>query len=487
MSGVSATSGRDTPLLQLDGVSKSFGANRVLDRVSFEIGRGEFVGLIGPNGAGKSTLIKILTGIHRSDSGEIRWKGKPIRTVVSSGNGAVIHQDLGLIDDMSISDNLRLGEQRVGRVGPYLDVQKERELAGLALEKAGVSRDARLLIRDLSPAEKTMVAVARALQRGAQLLIVDEATSTLGPSEASDLLNQLATLAEAGTTIIMVTHKLSEVLRSTSRVVALIDGRVVADAPRAGLDRERLVRMLAQHAASGGKKSPRAVPGGGVVLDLQAAYGGECGPVDLQIRAGEIVGITGRGGSGLDDLAFLAAGTLAPKRGRAAGPRRSKRALVPPHRETQGGFLDLSVQENLTISSLRGWRSRMGPLRVRRERAAAMQMITQLGIVPPDPAADFRVLSGGNKQKVIIGRTMLRGADLYVLCEPTRGVDVKTRAEIYRIISGLAREGAAVLVASSDVEDLFAVADRFGVIIAGELRGTRDATTLDEGSLKEML
>lgn len=460
--------------IAIRNLHKSFGRTEVLHGIDLNIAAGGFVGLMGPNGAGKSTLIKVLGGVHPASSGEIVFAGETVRSLSEKPEVGFVHQDLGLIDDLSIADNLRLGERPMRVVGPILDRRRERQAAQRALERTKLDRPVETLVGELSPGEKTLVAIARLLERGAKVLFIDEATSTLPPSDAKRLITALKQMMrEEQATVIMVTHKLSEVLDATDRVVLLLDGVIAADIDSSELSRERLVSMLVEHEArahvADEDDRTRREPGRALVR-LEQVCGGRAGPVDLELHAGQVIGLTGLPGSGLHDVAHLVNGTMKPTKGHIERAEDVRVAFIPPHRETQGGFDDLSVLENLTISSMSRWRAPWRLLRKGSERKAAVEMIDRLHVKPDDPTAGFGTLSGGNKQKVIFGRVLLNEPNVFVLCEPTRGVDVGTRAEIYRLIRGLARHSeCAVLVVTSDSEDLFAVCDRFAVLAGGKI------------------
>lgn len=477
------------PDLIITGLSKSFGEVKVLKGIDLTVRGGEFLGLMGPNGAGKSTLIKILDGIHTASSGEIRIGDDRVASLAGREDVGFIHQDLGLIDDLSVVENLRLGAEPLRWFGPLLDHSAERAAAETALEMVGLAVSVDAPVGSLSPGEKTLVAVARVFSRGASIVFVDESTSTLPPSEARRVIESLAEASARGATIVMVTHKLSEILDATRRVVVLLDGGVAVDQQTAGLDRAALVRMLVRHTEQNEDVSvTRSVADpGDVVLTMRAAIGGRAGPIDLVVREGEVLGLTGLPGSGLHDVAYLAAGQMVPASGTVSLVNGATRAIVPPHRETQGGFNDLSVRENLTISSLPRWRSKWRLLATGRERRDSEVMVKELNVRPPSADTVFGALSGGNKQKVIFGRTLSQKATLYVLCEPTRGVDVEARAEIYRLIAQLRAEKAAVLVVTSDYEDLVAVADRIAAVVEGGLKNIQDTHHMNIDELEEIL
>jgi ribose transport system ATP-binding protein len=474
--------------LEIKGLKKSFGSNVVLKGIDLTIGAGEFVGLMGPNGAGKSTLIKILAGVYQASSGEVRLGGKAVRSLADTPDVAFIHQDLGLVDGLTIAENLGLGVPPKRLFGPILNDRAERREAESALRLVGLRMPVDTLLADLTAGEKTLVAVARVMGRGARILIIDETTSTLPPAEANRVIGSLRSAATAGATVVMVTHKLSEILDATNRVVVIVDGELVSDAPTQGLDRAALVKMLLQHETdSRGTGDTRDARPAEPVLELRDVQLGKLRDVNLCLNAGEVVGISGLPGSGLHDIAFAVNGNLKPQHGEVILHRpRLKRALVPPHRESQGGFGALSVRENMSVSALFRWRL-LRLIDPRKEVRDCTSIATELSVRPSAIDTRFEVLSGGNKQKVIFGRALLREPDVFVLCEPTRGVDVGTRSEIYRLIRELASRGAAVLVTSSDAEDLFSVCDRVALVVQGGLQPLRQVSELTVSELELMV
>jgi ribose transport system ATP-binding protein len=476
--------------LDVSKLHKSFGPNKVLKGIDLTISEGEFVGLIGPNGAGKSTFIKILAGVYEASSGEIRLGGRAIRSLDGHPEAGFIHQDLGLVDALTITENLCLGTAPRKRFGPILDKGAERRAAEQALSRIGLELPVDTLLSSLTPAEKTLVAVARVMDRGARLLVVDEATSNLSPVDARRVVEFLAATVKNGSTVIMVTHKLSEVLEATSRVVAIVEGQILSDAPTKGLDRAALVQMLVQQETSGHGDLPKFGDGGAreTLIELRDVYVGNLGPVNLRLDAGEVIGISGLMGSGIHDIAFVVNGTLKPDRGDVVLSRSGlTRAMVPPHRESQGGFGELPIGANMSITALQRWRRFARLIDPRREKQDSEQIMTELSVKPGFIGTPFEVLSGGNKQKVIFGRAMLSRPDVYILCEPTRGVDVGTRSEIYRLIRELASQGAAVLVVSSDAEDLFAVCDRLALVSDRQLQPLRQVSELTPSELEMMV
>jgi ribose transport system ATP-binding protein len=286
----------------------------------------------------------------------------------------------------------------------------------------------------------------------------------------------------------MVTHKLSEILLCTNRVMVIIDGELVSDGPTQGLDRFALVEQLRQNVTEVDQSlKPNRAPSE-VLIEMCDAQVAKLAPINLRLNSGEVVGISGMPGSGLHEIALAVSGAALPRSGRVDLLRPGlKRALVPPHRESQGGFAALSVRENMSIGNLRRWRGFGFIINRKIEKRECELVVEELAIRPRSSDAPFDQLSGGNKQKVIFGRALLRQPDFYVLCEPTRGVDVGTRSEIYRIIREIVREGAGVLVASSDAEDLFSVCDRVGLIVNGALQPLCEIADLSESELEMMV
>jgi ribose transport system ATP-binding protein len=295
--------------IRIRGLSKSFGSQKSLIDVDLDIRPGELLGLMGPNGAGKSTLIKILDGVYSRDSGTIELDGHSVRVLGSQPSVAFIHQDLGLIDGLSISANLQLGQRPIRSVGPFLDFKAERVFARKALKAVHLDLDVDQFVGELSPGEKTLVAIARAIGCGATVLFVDEATSTLPTADAHRVTESLKLAAADGATIVMVSHKLNEILETTARIVLLVDGRIVADRPTEGLDIDSLTELLVGHGLAEHVENGQSEPGE-ALIKLEDVHCGPAGPVNFEVRRGEIVGLTGLSGSGLYQIANVAHGSM---------------------------------------------------------------------------------------------------------------------------------------------------------------------------------
>jgi ribose transport system ATP-binding protein len=460
VSGIQALAGADDSdvMVEVDAVRKRFGATQALDGVTCSFERREFVALLGPNGAGKSTLIKILDGVYDADAGAIRVRGG------RRGLG-VVHQDLGLVEDLTVAENMYLG-----RTGPLVNPRQSAARTERALAAVGLTTiDPHALVSSLSLGQRAMVAVARTFDRGAETVVIDEVTAGLHPHEARWVVEQLRVAAELGATVLMVTHKLDEALGVATRYVVLRDGRVALDAPAQEVTKPRLVEVMARdrREITTPGRDALIVDEADVVCSLEGVYAGPAGPVSLSVAAGTVTALTGPLGSGLHEIAYAAAGLLAPRRGSVVVAKGLRRACVPAHRESEGVFPEDSVEFNVAAGGWRRWRTRAGLLDLRAQRRDCDRAAAALNVTPRRLDATVSDLSGGNQQKALFARALMRDPQLLVLCEPTRGVDVGTRREIYAQVRAIAAQGCAVLVASTDYEDIAALADTVGVLDAG--------------------
>jgi ribose transport system ATP-binding protein len=481
-------------------VVKSFGGARVLDDVSLELAPGSIHAVLGENGAGKSTLMKIIAGVERPDAGSLELDGAPYAPagpLAARARGVVIvHQELSLCPHLTVADNVVLGAEP-RRFG-WLERRVAAERAGRALALLGAGASALRLdarVAELSAAEQQLVEIARALAHDdCRLLIVDEPTSSLGQVDAERLFVTLAALRERGITILYVSHFLDEVRRIADRYTVLRDGRRVTEGHVSDTTNDELVTAMAGEAVqveARGERTP-----GAVALSLRN-LGGVRLPVDasLELRRGEVLGIAGLMGSGRTELLRAVFGLDAVRRGEirvgaALGPASPATrlaqgvGLLSENRAQEGLALELSIAENLTLSRLSPL-VRRGFLSRRLERAAAARWIERLGIRARAPEQRTRELSGGNQQKVAVARLLHHDVDVLLLDEPTRGIDVRSRAEIHRLIGELCAQGKAVLVVSSHLDELLGVCDRIAVMHKGALAPARPARGLSERALLE--
>jgi ribose transport system ATP-binding protein len=479
-------------------ISKAFGGTRALDRVSFEVRPGTVHAVLGENGAGKSTLMKIVAGAVLPDTGTILLDGEPYapaNPLAARRRGvAIVYQELSICPHLTIAENILLGSEP--RRAGLLSRRELRERARRALEPVAHGRAALApgaIAGRLSAADQQLVEIARALsQDDCRLLIVDEPTSSLGSDDVERLFRTLRGLRERGLAILYISHFLEEVRRIADEFTVLRDGRTVTSGLVSDTPNEALVEAMAGSRVEGRARKAR-VPGE-VALSF-ADLGGERLPfrASLELRRGEVVGIAGLVGSGRTELLRAIFGLDPVRRGEIrvaaavgpAGPRERLAegvGLLSEDRAREGLALGLSVAKNLTLSRLAPLRFR-GLLSRRRERELSERFTRELGIRTRGPDQRVGELSGGNQQKVALGRLLHHDVDVLLLDEPTRGIDVRSRAEIHRVIDELCARGKAVLVVSSHLEELLVLSDRIAVMHKGTLGEARPSAGLSERDL----
>ncbi|HTQ03325.1 MAG TPA: sugar ABC transporter ATP-binding protein [Polyangiaceae bacterium] len=485
------------PRLAARDVTKSFGATRVLDGVSLELDPGSVHAMLGENGAGKSTLMKILAGVERPDAGSLVLDGVPYAPsgpLAARNRGvAIVHQELSLCPHLTVAENIVLGSepQRFGWLSRAAARERAERALGLLGGSAALRLDAR--VGALSAAEQQLVEISRALAHdGCRLLILDEPTSSLGHADVERLFTTLATLCERGMTILYVSHFLDEIRRVADRYTVLRDGRVVARGAVRDTTNEELVTAMAGEVVELG--TARARTPGDVLLSLRGVRGVRLpNDASLELCRGEVLGIAGLMGSGRTELLRAVFGLDRVRSGvirvrAVAGPASPGErlaqgvGLVSEDRAREGLALGLSVARNLTLSRL-GPLRRRGFLSGRLEQDAAARWIRRLGIRARDGAQRVGELSGGNQQKVALARLLHHDVDVLLLDEPTRGIDVRSRAEIHELIGELCAAGKGVLVVSSHFDELVALCDRVAVMHKGVLGPARPVAGLSEHSL----
>jgi ribose transport system ATP-binding protein len=482
-----------TPLLRLTGVAKRFGGVRALDGVAFDLRAGEVHALLGENGAGKSTLIKTLAGVHMPDAGHIEVDGAPvtIRGVADADRLGirVIHQELSLAPNLSVAENIYLGAEPT-RFG-LLSRGRMNDAAAKLIESLGLTelRGAeRMPVRELSVAHAQLVEIARALSRRARVLILDEPTSSLSEAETEALFVTLERLKSQGVGIIYISHRLEEIARLADRVTVLRDGRSIGTQDAAGLDRQQLVAWMVGREITDyfHRPPPRTVgPADVPALEVRGLRNARVHDVSLAVYPGEILGVAGLVGSGRSELVRAIFGVDRRQAGQIfvdgrpvaiARPRDALDAgvvLVPEDRKLQGLVMTNSVAFNLALP----WAHRWNPsfLPDRRERAAIVgRAIRGFGIKVADPAQPVGGLSGGNQQKVLVGRWMEERPKVLILDEPTRGVDVGAREEMFTVLARLVSEGMAVLMISSDLAEVMNMSHRLALYRDGRIVDTVD-------------
>jgi ribose transport system ATP-binding protein len=480
--------GADGAILTLDGVSKSFPGSLALDRVSLSVARGETHVLVGENGAGKSTLIKLVTGVYPPDAGAIVFDGAPYAPKTPHDAQAagirVVHQELNLLPYLSVAENLLL-ESLPSRFG-MVDYAALNERAAALLAEVGLAIDPSAAVEELGVAQRQLVEIAKALCYESKLLVLDEPTATLTPPEIERLFAILVRLKARGVTIIYISHRLNEIFAIGDRVTILRNGRLVATHRLGDLSVADIVRLMVGREIKEEYIFVDSVPSGEVVLRVTDLRRSEIAPpVSFEVRRGEILGVAGLVGSGRTE-AMRAVYGADPRAGGTieidgavtdiGSPNDAVRAglcLLTEDRKGQGLLLDMPCDENITITDL-GKISRFGLLKHRREEEFAAGLVDKLRIKTSSIGQPARNLSGGNQQKVVLAKWLFRGTSALILDEPTRGVDVGAKREIYHLLWMLAAEGKGVVMVSSDMPELMGVCHRIVVFskdrIVGELQ-----------------
>lgn len=473
-------------ILELQNVKKSFGGIRALKGVSLNVRRGEVHGLIGENGAGKSTLIKILTGVHRMDEGNLVLDGTEMELptpIAARRNGIVaIYQELSLVDEATIAENLFLGHEPLAV--PWLGWVSHKELNRRSKEKLlsfGLEVSPSTKVGSLSVGAKRIIEILKALSVDARILLLDEPTTGMSQAEIDVFFELLARLKRDNVTMIYISHHLDEVFAVCDRVTVLRDGENAGTFDIADVDHDSLVKTMVGKDIQQGANKPKKASTAPVVLEVQDYFAeGMRHPISFNLHKGEILGMTGIIGAGKSELGMSLFGVSPWISGRLvlngeetviSSPliaRKNGIAYVPEDRKTQGVFLDSTLRENLIIVNL--LQAMVGPfISSRKSDDMAKGAVADLQITPPKLSMLVGNLSGGNQQKVVLGKWLLSNPQILILDEPTRGIDVGAKDEIYRLISQLAKQGVSIIILSSEFVEVAAVCDRLLILREGKI------------------
>jgi ribose transport system ATP-binding protein len=484
-------------LLELSGITKVYPGVRALDDVTLRVVQGEVLGLIGENGAGKSTLMKVLGGVVSPTSGTIRINGRDHATLTVNeairAGIAFVHQELNLFENLNVAANVFIGREAL-MGGPLRLVANGTLRARVAplLERLGADFAPDTLVEELSIAQRQMVEIAKALSMDARVIIMDEPTSSLTISETERLLQVVADLKAHGVTVIFITHRLGEIIACADRVVVLRDGRTVGELSHEEISHATMIRLMIGRDLKSLYIPPRTPPrAGGCDIAGLVTTAFPDRSVDLAVRHGEILGLAGLVGAGRTSLARTVFGIdrvlageirLDGEAVRIASPRDAIRRgiyLVPEDRKKSGLVLDLPVRMNITLADL-GNHARMMLIDRASEAKVARKKAASLSIKAPSVETQVVTLSGGNQQKVVLAKWLAMQPRVVIFDEPTRGIDVGAKNEIYGLMRGLADNGVAILMISSDMEEVIGVSDRIAVMHEGHVTGLLEREQFSE-------
>ncbi|NPV87376.1 MAG: sugar ABC transporter ATP-binding protein [Anaerolineae bacterium] len=476
-------------VLQMNRIDKSFFGVKILDSVTFQVRRGEVHALVGENGAGKSSLMKILMGIYTSDRGEIILDGQRVafhhpREAIAHGV-SMIHQELMPVMDMEVAENIFLGREIAARQAGLLGLvnKKEQRLQTAKLfAKMGISIDPKRLMRSLSVAQMQLVEIVKALSLSAKVVIMDEPTSAITDKEVDTLFDQIAKLKAQGVAIIYISHKIDEIFKIADRITVLRDGQLIATEDAASLNKDRLITMMVGREIKEFYPKETVQPGEVVLQVKELSQKGKFHDISFSVRRGEIVGIAGLVGAGRSELVECIFGITRPtsgavlldgKKASIRHPKdaiRSRMALVTEDRKLTGLNLKASVEHNISLVGIQSL-SKYGIINTRKEAAVTEEYIRRMRIKVFSRKSMVNALSGGNQQKVVLSKWLLTEPEIIILDEPTRGIDVGAKRDIYLFMGELAKAGKAILMISSEIPELMGLSDRILVMAAGRLAG----------------
>ena len=486
------------PVLEMRGIEKVFPGAHALRSVDLVVRPGEVLGLVGENGAGKSTLIKILSGAYQGDAGTVTFDGSAVVDATPSAmlerGVAVIYQEPSLAAHLSVAENIFMGRLPTNRLG-IVDWGRLRQDTAVVAQRLGLDLDPGARVATLSVARRQMVEIAKALSREARVIVLDEPSSVLGDTELRGLFGVIRRLAERGTAFVYISHRLNEVFEITDRVTVMKDGQVVADEPTSALTHERLVRLMVGRDIGDIYPERRQAAVGSVALAVRGlTRSGVLHGVDLTVREGEILGIAGLAGAGRTEVLRAIHGADPIDAGeievfgrgvKLASPRDAIAlgiGLLTEDRKFDGLLLQQPVATNVTVTRFDEV-ARNGVLRLGHERRLVSEHIRRLSIRTSGPRARVRNLSGGNQQKVILAKWLHAECRILLIDEPTRGVDVGAKREIYQLLRGLAERGVAIVMVSSELPEILGMSDRIIVMREGRVSATLDR----EGATEERI
>ncbi|WP_144874814.1 sugar ABC transporter ATP-binding protein [Microbacterium sp. 1.5R] len=476
------------PILRVEGISKGFPGVQALKDVHLEVRAGEVLVLVGENGAGKSTLMKILSGIYTKDEGTISFEGREVELTsplqAQQLGVTIIHQELNLMPDLTVAQNIFVG--REPKIGPFLSERRLNSQTAELLNRLDIRLDPRQKVGELTVAEQQMVEIAKALSFNAKVLIMDEPTSALTDSEVETLFVLIEQLKASGTGIVYISHRMDELRRLADRVTVLRDGAYIGSLEKSEVSIPRIIEMMVGRAIDEGTRpQAREHSSDPIVLDVQGlSTKSLLKDVSFQLHRGEILGFAGLMGAGRTETARAVIGadhrdggtiTIAGRTARISQPSDAVRhgvGYLSEDRKLLGLMLEQDVTFNTVLASLGSYASAIGWMGDGKAKNRTKEYVQQLRVKTPSVNQVVKLLSGGNQQKVVIARWLMRDCDILIFDEPTRGIDVGAKEEIYRLMQQLADQGKSIIVISSELPEILRVANRIAVFANGRITGT---------------
>lgn len=473
--------------LEVTGITKSFGVVSVLEGVDLKIKHGEIHALLGENGAGKSTLVKILSGVHHKDSGTVLLNGEPINPKNTHEGQvlgiSVVYQELSLVNDLSVAENIYL--HKLGASKFWMNWKKITQNAQELINSLGFVIDASAKVRDLSIVQKQVVEIAKALSEDTKVLILDEPTTVFDPNDAKKLFENLIRLKKGGMSIIYISHHLEEIFKIADTITVLKDGVHTGSMATKDIDKDGVIRLMIGRELDDLFPTRSSALSDKPIFEVKNLTGsdGFVKDVSFSVRAGEVLGVAGLGGSGRTEMAKLIFGADKKKsgtlilNGKVITTKTPVEAVkheigfVSEDRKEEGVFLPLSIRKNISITSFSPISSKLGFINNQKEYNNVLGLIDKLNIKTPSSEIDVKNLSGGNQQKVALAKWLSIDSKLIIIDEPTRGVDVGAKVEIYNLINEVAKKGVAVIVISSDMPEIMGISDRILVMNKGRIFG----------------
>lgn len=482
-------------ILTLKNITKEFPGVKALDDVTINIERGTIHGLVGENGAGKSTLIKVLAGIYQTNKGEIILDGKPCRfnsPIEARRAGiSVVHQEIKLAEPLSVAENMFLGNVQLKN--GLVDWKGMRRRAREIVEDLGMDIDINAQVSSLTVAKKQIVEIMHAINNNSRILIMDEPSAVLTDRELEVMFRIVKQLRDKGITIIYISHRLDEIFGLCSNVSVLRDGRHIDTIPVASIDRQGLINMMVGREM--GQEYPKEVGNvGGTILEVKNLSRGILQDISFEVKSGEVFGISGLVGAGRTELARAILGIDKPESGEVyvrgkkvhyrtfADAIRDGLGLIPEDRKLQGLVQIMSVKRNTTLVNMKRV-LRAGVISSSLEEELSKEYTDKLHVVTPSMETEVQYLSGGNQQKVVIAKWLFQNSEILFLDEPTRGIDVGAKAEIYRLINRMAKEGKTIIMISSEMPELLGMCDRIMVMHEGHKMGELNAAEATQAKI----